>query len=273
MLGSWLIHDLPSLHRSLRQAAAILDVLSERGFEVSAEKSIFILELRGRKATQALSNVTCVQADGKRKGVRAGRWTLPLKLSHPYLGVILSFRNFELLSYQHRREKAVQTFTRLSTVLRDQRAMHVTERIRLWKAVVQPVLLYGLAAVGLTPEILRDLTSLVAKHIRIVGRCHSYYTRETNDQVFAKFGLTLPQHTLLRDTEQCIRQSEQLSHLQPPRVLEWQQVTKSVLQQQATPDATARSSTRLLEVTNLIVETFDCPECGQEFGDLACMHT
>ena len=123
MLGSWLIHDLPSLHRSLRQAAAILDVLSERGFEVSAEKSIFILELRGRKATQALSNVTCVQADGKRKGVRAGRWTLPLKLSHPYLGVILSFRNFELLSYQHRREKAVQTFTRLSTVLRDQRAM------------------------------------------------------------------------------------------------------------------------------------------------------
>ena len=113
----------------------------------------------------------------------------------------------------------------------------------------------------------------MAKHIRIVGRCHSYYTRETNDQVFAKFGLTLPQHTLLRDTEQCIRQSEQLSHLQPPRVLEWQQVTKSVLQQQATPDATARSSTRLLEVTNLIVETFDCPECGQEFGDLACMHT
>ena len=139
--------------------------------------------------------------------------------------MILSFRNFELLSYQHRREKAVQTFTRLSHVLRDQRAMHVQERIRLWKAIVQPVLLYGLAAVGLTPEILRDLTSLVAKHIRIIGRCHSYYTRETNDQVFAKFGLTLPQHILLRDSEQCIRQSEQLSHLQPPRVLGWQQVT------------------------------------------------
>ena len=47
---------------------------------------------------------------------------------------------------------------------------------------------------------------------------------------------------------------------------------QSVLQQQATPDATARSSARLIEVTNLVVETFDCPECGQEFGDLACMH-
>ena len=52
------------------------------------------------------------------------------------------------------------------------------------KALVQPVLLYGLAAVGVTSEILKDLKGLVAKQIRVVGRCHSYYTRETNEQVF-----------------------------------------------------------------------------------------
>ena len=244
-LGSWLIHDLPSLHRSLREAAVILDVLSECGFEVSAEKSIFLLELRGSKASQALKQVTCMLADGKGKGVRAGRWVLPLKTSHPYLGVILSFRNFEMLTYQHRREKA-------STVLRDQQAMHVKERVRLWKALV--------------------LKGLIAKHIRVIGRCHSYYTRETNDQVLDKLAITPPQQILLREAEQCITQSEQLSHLQPSRVLEWQQVTKAVLQQQATSDTDASSSTRLIEVTNLVVETFDCPACGQEFGDLACMH-
>ena len=66
-LGSWLIQDLPCLCRGLREAAVILDVLSECGFEASTEKSIFILELRGRKARQALSNVTCVLADGKSK--------------------------------------------------------------------------------------------------------------------------------------------------------------------------------------------------------------
>ena len=39
---------------------------------------------------------------------------------------------------------------------------------------MQPVLLYGLGAVGVTQEVLLDLGRLVAKHVRIIGRCHSY---------------------------------------------------------------------------------------------------
>ena len=255
------VGDCLRLHHSYDRRPLILrllqDVLSECGFEVSIEKSIFILELRGRKAAQAISNVTCKLAYGKHKGVRAGRWLLPLKLSHPYLGVILSFRNFELLSYQHRREKAVQTFARISHVLRDQRAMHVKERIRLGKALVQPVLLYGLAAVGVTPEILKDLTGLVAKQVRNIGRCHSYYTRDTNTQVFDKFGISLPQQCLLREVEQCIQQSDQLTHLQPSRVIEWQQFTRAALQPQETHEASARQSVNLIEVSHIVVETFD----------------
>ena len=235
-----MIRDTASLHRGLREAAAILDVLSECGFDVSTDKSVFLLELRGNKATQALKQVTCLLADGHSKGVRAGRWLLPLRTSYPYLGVILSFRNFEQLTYQHRREKAVQTFTRLSAVLRDHGALSVKDRVRLWKALVQPVLLYGLAAVGVTTDILKDLTGLVAKQIRVIGRCHSYYTRETNDQVFDKLSVELPRLTLLSAAEQCVRQSENLIALQPPRVLEWQQTVYSTLQQS---DMTASTET------------------------------
>ena len=113
----------------------------------------------------------------------------------------------------------------------------------MWRALVQPVLLYGLAAVGVTPEILKDLTGLVAKQVRNIGRCHSYYTRDTNTQVFDKFGISPPQQCLLREVEQCIQQSDQLTHLQPSRVIEWQQLTRAALQPQETHEASARPST------------------------------
>ena len=143
-------------------------------------------------------------------------------------------------------------FTRLSAVLRDHRALSVKDRVRLWKGLVQPVLLYGLAAVGVTTDILKDLTGLVAKQIRVIGRCHSYYTRETNDQVFDKLSVELPGLTLLRAAEQCVRQSENLIALQPPRVLEWQQTVYSTLQQSdMTASTETASPARLMSLTLL----------------------
>ena len=105
-LGSWTITDFASLRRSLREAAVVLDVLKECCFDVSTDKSAFLRELRGTRASQTLQSVTCRLPTGK--GVRAGQWTLPLKQSHPYLGVMLSFRNFELETYRYRKDKAVR---------------------------------------------------------------------------------------------------------------------------------------------------------------------
>ena len=134
-LGTWEIRSFADLRRGLREAAVILDTLQECELEVSPEKSVFLLELRGPRH---IGRSFCKLPTGK--GVCAGKWRLPLKSSHPYLGVVLSFGNFELMTYQSRKTKAVQTFNRLGAVLRDRRALTRQTRVQLWCSLVRPVL-------------------------------------------------------------------------------------------------------------------------------------
>ena len=137
-LGTWEIRSFADLRRGLREAAVILDTLQECELEVSPEKSVFLLELRGPRASKAYRSILGKLPTGK--GVCAGKWRLPLKSSHPYLGVVLSFGNFELMTYQSRKTKAVQTFNRLGAVLRDRRALTRQTRVQLWCSLVRPVL-------------------------------------------------------------------------------------------------------------------------------------
>ena len=258
-LCSWIIRSVADLRKGLREAACILDTLQACELDVSADKSVFLLEVRGSKANQILKDITCKLPSGK--GIIAGRWKLPLRQSHPYLGIMLSYRRFEQESYQHRKDKAISTFARLAHVLKDRRALSDSMRIRLWQSLVWPVLSYGLTTSGLTAEILRDCTSLVAKQLRIITRSHSYYTRETNAEIFAKTSVSAPALIFASDITREISTVQAQGSLQPPRVLEWLQYTQtavtSYLQLPSTPD-----KPRLVSVDCLQPTGHPCPECG-----------
>ncbi|CAE7803936.1 unnamed protein product [Symbiodinium sp. CCMP2592] len=220
-LCSWVIKTVADLRRGLREASRILDTLSSCELEVSAEKSIFLLELRGPKAQQVMSDITCKLPTGQ--GVIAGRWKLPLRKSHPYLGIMLSYRRIEHESYQHRKEKAIGTFARLAHVLKDRRALSDPMRIRLWRSLVWPVLSYGLVCAGLTPDLIQDCTSLVAKQLRTITRSHNYYTRETNEEIFVKTGIPTPAKCFAEDIVREISTVEEnlpsMTFAEPPSFL------------------------------------------------------
>ena len=115
-----------------------------------------LLELRGTQAGAVYTEVLCSVPTGK--SVRLGKWKLPCKVSHEYLGIIISFRGLEEATFQHRKTKAVQTFNRVLHVLRSRRALSDNMRTRLWRCLVWPVLSYGLVATGL-PDIVQACTS------------------------------------------------------------------------------------------------------------------
>ena len=67
-LGTWVIQSAADLRRGLPDAEVILDVLDECELEVSPDKSIFLLELRGPKFRTFSAHwplaKACVQRNG-----------------------------------------------------------------------------------------------------------------------------------------------------------------------------------------------------------------
>ena len=116
-LGCWTVQSIADLRRALREAEALLNVLAANELDISPEKSAVLVELRGTRAIHVLHDLLCTLPTCK--WIRIGRRRLPLKTSHEYLGIVVSFRQFEVSTFQHRKNKAVQTFNRLVHILRN----------------------------------------------------------------------------------------------------------------------------------------------------------
>ena len=94
--------------------------------------------------------------------------TLHIRISDDvdYLGVVLSYRNFELATAKHRIKKAGITYKPLQKVLRVKGPLGMRYKLRIHRACALACLLYGLIGVGLTQASFKLVSSCVCKHIR-----------------------------------------------------------------------------------------------------------
>ena len=116
---------------------------------------------------------------------------------HVYFGVKISYHKFEQATLTYRLQMANTAFRRLENVLRS-KVVGPTKRLRLWKACVMSCLQHGLTSVGLQGDGGYRLRNTMIKQVRHVLRNHSMMTRETNESVFARYGLRDPVEILLQ---------------------------------------------------------------------------
>ncbi|CAE7209713.1 unnamed protein product [Symbiodinium microadriaticum] len=155
----------------------LLACLQSFGMEVSLEKTVALLAIKGPAAAALLKQYT------KRvKGARVLRLfqggeelTLPLRREHDYLGVKISYHHYERATVKHRTSLAWVAFNRLHSLLKHQ-LIPLRKRVLLWQACVWAVLRYGLTATGLDPHSAQQLRRL-SKPCEWCG--DSQYTRTT----------------------------------------------------------------------------------------------
>ncbi|CAE7947378.1 unnamed protein product [Symbiodinium sp. KB8] len=155
----------------------LLACLQSFGMEVSLEKTVALLAIKGPAAAALLKQYT------KRvNGVRVLRLfqggeelTLPLRREHDYLGVKISYHHYERATVKHRTSLAWVAFNRLHSLLKHQ-LIPLRKRVLLWQACVWAVLRYGLTAIGLDPHSAQQLRRL-SKPCEWCG--DSQYTRTT----------------------------------------------------------------------------------------------
>ncbi|CAE7906776.1 hypothetical protein AK812_SmicGene36617 [Symbiodinium microadriaticum] len=117
--------DLPQMQEALRLCDLLLDQLTELGFKVNPEKSALLLQLHGGSAQQIRNKLVLTKKGEKYVQVPSGR-LIALKTQVPYLGIIVSYHDYEMQSLRHRLQASKAVMKEVAHAVRNSHA--VTER-------------------------------------------------------------------------------------------------------------------------------------------------
>ena len=183
--------------QEFRQACAVipklLSCLHSFGMEVSLDKTVALLAIKGPAAEALLQKFTKTVKGAKvlRLFQAGGELTLPLRREHDYLGVKISYHQYERATVKHRTALAWVAFNRLHLLLKHQ-SIPLRKRVLLWQSCVWAVQRYGVTAVGLDPSSMQKLRSSVMKQLRIVARSSAHVHHVTNTQLLERLGIQDP---------------------------------------------------------------------------------
>ena len=241
----------------------ILQDLALLGMEVSLGKTVVLLAIKGTQAPQLLKAFTRRSKNDRVLYVQSptGVTQLPLKRVHDYLGIKISYYNFEKLTAQHRLRLSWVAMHRLHDLLKH-RLLPVHKRVLLWQSCVWTVASYGLTATGMDPAHASHFHSGIMKQLRTVARSPAHLSHETNAQMLQRLSIFDP---LARLTDSCVKRvhiaRQAVGHIQPSRVHQWWSLLPSSFR---LPDAPQGMGIHT-EVTQILRIQCHCPECGQSF--------
>ena len=111
---------------------------------------------------------------------------IALKTQVPYLGVIISYHEYEMQSLKHRLQASKAVMKEVAHAVRNSHAITEKRRLSIWRITSWASALYGLHVVGLTEAGLSALESHMLYQLRFVLRSYSQCTRESNQSLKRK---------------------------------------------------------------------------------------
>ena len=269
----WVFDEPRQFRNACAQVGFILSDLSDMGMQVSVDKTVILLALAGPSYTQ----VTAPYVKRRRKerylqiAVRAGPANLPIKNAHTYLGVRISYQNFERLTMQYRLQQSWQAFHRLSSFLCSKK-IPLLQRLRLWTACVQSVARYGLDSVGLDEVSASKYRSHTTRQLRRIAHSLGHLTHESNSALHARLAVPDPVATLCDAISARVQSSRQnLGHLHSEVVS--QRLTQLVSDIMLFQRPKESQHCDLTEVTQVLRIACSCNTCGQQFASFHALRT
>ena len=281
---NWVIDGLPAADKAYQEIRSTLLTLHEHGLQVSGDKTVILLELRGKHSKKALKKYIVKTSRGRclRFCYADQRVDLKIVQSHIYLGVCISYKKFEQESVTHRMKIAKSSFGRLRSVLTC-RAVPITKRLELWRSCVVSTMMHGLDVMVLSAAQAGRLRSLATQQARQIAKSYSVVTRESNDEFMERFALKdvidMIAAAFVRFSERDRPEFERLPELE--RCRQWREILRANFVDIAPGAMGVRTGpgghkapppVKLVPV-DLVAEQFLCNECGFAFATQAALRS
>eukprot|EP00435_Cladocopium_sp_Y103_P007033 s5033_g2.t1 len=171
----------------------LLDVVEELHLQIQYAKSHILLASAGHKASKLLKGLIMREPHAlfllRRPSGKLSKF--PMRGEAIYLGVVVSYHNFEDRTVGHRMRAAWTAFNRLRSWLKS-RQMGLKHRLRLWSSCILPVMTYGIHSTGITVKGMRQFQQVAFTMLRVIVGDHAYCTHHTHQHVLIHFDLEHP---------------------------------------------------------------------------------
>ena len=187
-LFQWVLESMQACKAMCTDVSVIYEVFASLGLCINSKKSAFLLKLVGPEAEAWLAKHRVLAPEGvEAKHVLRydlfRRCDVPIKHTHVYLGIALTYDSYEEASMRHRLRLAAIQKHRLSRILQGRGGLTVRCRLRLWRVAIATSMLYATHVVGLTRASLRSAHVMMTKHLRAILKSPRHLTQE-NDLAF-----------------------------------------------------------------------------------------
>ena len=165
---------------------ALLAAVGRLRLRVNSTKCSVMVRLSGTEAPAVLRRHTCWLPDAS--GELQKHWRIGTTKAYPafrleghikYLGIIISYSNYELLTLRHRLAEAGKKIQLVRKYIYNRRVASPAARLRVWFATVWATAVTGLSEVGLSPESARLLRGWYAQKLRSVLNQPAHVTHVT----------------------------------------------------------------------------------------------
>ena len=218
----------------LRLIGFTLDFLEQHDLKANLDKTVILAKFVGYQHTKVWAKHTeqhqehglCVRIP-----TRSGAVLLPIKTTHKYLGVQLSYTHMARDSVLHRIKCAQSSFSRLNVALKRTSKLSLNGKIRLWQAVVHSTLRYGISSTGFDQMSLGRYRALFIRQLRAICDSPVHLTCESTEALLVRVGVDCPVQALAKATEARHRMTAQQAvfRIQPDDLADmWTQVLATV---------------------------------------------
>ena len=259
----WQFEHPRDFRNAIGQIPRIMEVLRFYGMDIALDKTAILLAIQGRAAPHLLRDFAATVRGHRCLVIRhpSGNLSIPIKTSHPYLGVLIGYHSFEQATVKHRLAQSWVAFHRLHVFLKHNQIPQ-KKRMQLWIACVWSIIQHGLTSTGLDSVSTSLLIAQTSKQLRMVARSPAHVHHVTNTALYDRLCWDGPLPQLLRAaTRRVTSCRSSVGHLQPARVHQWWELILRSFQPTPLPDSPAR----LTEVTNVLQLRSMCPICGIGF--------
>ncbi|CAL1162120.1 unnamed protein product [Cladocopium goreaui] len=190
------LEEFLELHRII---GMVFSTFSLMDMHINPNKSVAIMELKGSQSGWIRRQFICKRQDADCLKITVPEYSdvhIPISQTAKYLGVVISYGNFEAASVKHRLSLTRIGYRRLQKWLTGKHCLTTAQRYRLWQTCIYPIFSYGVFAMCLPSNCIHTAITQLTLMLRKLAHDHSYITRRTNEAALAFHRLPCPTQLL-----------------------------------------------------------------------------
>ena len=110
-------------------------------------------------------------------------YAIPIVSEHVYLGCVVTYASYEAATLQHRLSVGKERYRQLRKVVNSRKVLGRGHRLNIWFTCVWSTMQYGLTACGVLATGLKELQSVMMKHVRAISAMPAHLTHVSDNEL------------------------------------------------------------------------------------------